>query len=78
MQTKVMKPAESVTSQKEEVAEKFDALRSTKTTRTVRLTYKSCCGCGCQDITINRKVSSDSKLKNGDRVYEVEDNDWVE
>lgn len=36
--------------------------------RTVKLKYKSCCGCGCSYVTIYRKVPADSLLKDGDRV----------
>ena len=36
--------------------------------RKVRLKYESCCGCGCEEYELIRKVPYDSKLKNGDYV----------
>lgn len=36
--------------------------------RKVRLIYKSCCGCGCDDVAIERTVPNDSALKDGDRI----------
>jgi hypothetical protein len=57
--------------------EKFEAISSTPATRTVRLLAKSCCGCGCSDVNIERTVPYDSPLQNGDRVSEIERSDNV-
>lgn len=39
--------------------------------RTVILRYKSCCGCGCDWINIERVVDYDSPLKDGDNINNV-------
>lgn len=45
--------------------------------RKVTLIYKSCCGCGCSDVRLERVVPYDSPLKNGDRVKTYENSDKV-
>lgn len=40
----------------------------TPQTRVVILKYKSCCGCGCDFIDIQRTVPYDSPLKDGDNA----------
>jgi hypothetical protein len=41
-------------------------------TRTVKLVYEYCCGCGCWDLKIKRIVPFDSKLKDGDRIKQAD------
>ena len=55
--------------------EQFDQVKNQPTTRKVKLVYKSCCGCGCTDIDIERTVPINSELQDGDRTEEVEDDD---
>lgn len=58
--------------------EKFASIKNAETvpsTRIVRLRYKSCCGCGCNTIEIQREVAYDSSLKDGDYVKSLESND---
>lgn len=43
-------------------------------TRVVRLKSKSCCGCGCIDVTVVRVVDYDSPLKDGDYIRS---NQWL-
>ena len=57
------------------ITSNFETLKNTPTTRTVKLIYTSCCGCGCSDITISREVSFDSTLRDGDRVEKLERTD---
>jgi len=45
--------------------------------REVKLQYTSCCGCGCDEITLLRKVPIDSLLKDGDMAEDYEDGDIV-
>lgn len=44
-------------------------------TRTVRLLFKKCCGCGCDDYTVTRVVPYDSPLEDGDRIREIQRGD---
>jgi hypothetical protein len=59
----------------EELKGEFEQVKKTPLTRWVKLVYKSCCGCGCNDLTIKRKVPYDSSLKDGDRASILEKND---
>ena len=43
--------------------------------RTVELKYSSCCGCGCHTINFKREVPVKSKLRDGDFVDDMEDDD---
>lgn len=59
----------------DKIREDFDKLKSkvvTPSTRTVRLTLKSNCGCGDWDVDIAREVPYDSPLKDGDSISEEE------
>lgn len=44
-------------------------------TRVVKLIYESCCGCGCRDVTVSRRVQWDSPLQDGDFITELHDTD---
>lgn len=55
--------------------DEFKKLKETPTTRPVILIYKSCCGCGCDDMKVKRTVPYDSPLKDGDRIEKVERGD---
>lgn len=44
-------------------------------TRRVKLYYTACCGCGCHDEVLYRTVPTNSPLKDGDYVTDIEDND---
>jgi len=55
--------------QSTDLFEKFQQIRGEKTHRTVKLIFKSCCGCGCSDVEIERLVPFDSPLENGDRIH---------
>ncbi len=55
----------------------FEEILATPSTRIVRLIARSCCGCGCNDINIEREVPFDSDLKNGDYVKKVERTDKI-
>lgn len=50
----------------------FDRLKADQVqhpaTRRVRLRYRSCCGCGCDWISLYREVPWDSDLKDGDKT----------
>jgi len=58
--------------------EKVEQLASQPVTREVTLSYKSCCGCGCDWIDIIRTVPFDSPLQDGDRVKEMLPGDRTE
>lgn len=45
--------------------------------RIVVLRYKSCCGCGCDWVKLERKVPMDSPLKDGDKVTTALANDKI-
>lgn len=63
---------------KQELIEELEAIQEQPVTRMVRLKYKSCCGCGCDYVDLEREVPFDSELEDGDIVDEVEDNDiWL-
>lgn len=47
------------------------------TYRFVNLVTSSCCGCGCHNIDIRRKVSRDSPLEDGDYVSELLETDEI-
>lgn len=70
MQKQKNSPA-TISSQNEELSARFEEIKSRKTKRIVHLLYKSCCGCGCTDSTIQREVDSDSDLQNGDRITKL-------
>jgi hypothetical protein len=67
--------AETSQSSMTSMKEKFEAISSTPVTREVILKYKSCCGCGCSDVDVQRTVPYDSPLQSGDRIDNVERND---
>lgn len=60
-----------------QLKEKVESLVSQPVTREVTLSYKSCCGCGCNWIDIIRTVPFDSPLINGDRVNEIMPGDKI-
>lgn len=63
---------------KQELIEELEAIQEQPVTRMVRLKYKSCCGCGCDYVDLEREVPFDSDLEDGDIVYEVKDDDiWL-
>lgn len=43
-------------------------------TRVVKLRSQSCCGCGCDDVTVVREVAYDSPLQDGDYISSK---DWL-
>lgn len=45
--------------------------------RKVRLTHYQSCGCGLEDIEIDREVPYDSPYQDGDRVTELEEADEI-
>lgn len=46
--------------------------------RYVELRAESCCGCGCSELKIKRKVKYDSHLQDGDYVgSDIRDNDEI-
>ena len=46
--------------------------------RYVKLRAESCCGCGCSELEIRRKVKYDSHLKDGDYVgSDIKDSDEI-
>jgi hypothetical protein len=47
------------------------------TERIVYLWYKSCCGCGCNDIWLERTVPFGSSLKHGDKAKDLNKSDKV-
>lgn len=55
-----------------DLKKKFEQIKETKTTRVVDLVMRSCCGCGCHDVTVRRVVDFNSPLKNGDRISSSE------
>jgi hypothetical protein len=63
------------TSSTKKLSEKLEAINVVKPTRVVHLKYKSCCGCGCYDETVERTVPFDSPLNNGDRIDRLEGDD---
>jgi len=72
MQTKINKTKTEQTSKN--FRKEFESIKSIDvqpTKRIVTLVYKSCCGCGCNDISIEREVPFDSSLRNGDRTHEL-------
>lgn len=46
--------------------------------RLVKLVFSSCCGCGCKDISLIRKVEFDSELQDGDRTSELQETDVID
>lgn len=56
----------------DDVLAKVDAV---KQKRIVKLRFKSCCGCGCNDLKIEREVDGTSKLQDGDYIHDVLDTD---
>ena len=71
-----IKKKQSTKTDSKNLKERFDKLKK-PVYRKVRLTYSDCCGCGCYDQTIERKVPVDSPLKDGDRVKKFESDDIV-
>lgn len=69
------KTQEKVNSSVHEVSsnlkEKVEQLVYNPPTRDISLSYKSCCGCGCDYIDIIRTVPFDSELEDGDIVDEM-------
>ena len=61
------KTAPSTKSSMDELREEFGKVKASGV-RKVKLKYKSCCGCGCYDVDIERTVPVDSPLKDGDRA----------
>ena len=57
------------------IKQKFEEIQTTPVTREVTLKYRSCCGCGCSDVSVQRTVPYDSPLQNGDRISELGPND---
>jgi len=58
--------------------DRFQSIKNAETqpeTRVVKVYYKSCCGCGCSTVNLERTVPYDSELRNGDRVDRIELND---
>jgi len=64
------------TSLHEKFKKAFEEIKNTTTTRIVYVLYESCCGCGCADIDLIRTVDSSSTLQTGDRVSNIEENDY--
>lgn len=74
------KATQTTASNNEELLQKLEKLntvevKETKKTRIVYLKYKSCCGCGCNDMNVRRTVPFDSPLKDGDRIKEIQKGD---
>ena len=68
------KGSDNETGLKDKFEQKFkDAqeLPENPPTRVVVLKYKSCCGCGCTDLDVERTVAYDSPLQNGDRIEDT-------
>lgn len=57
----------------DELKKEFEQEKNSKTitTRTVKLQYNSCCGCGCSFIDVEREVPYDSELQDGDIIKEL-------
>lgn len=69
-------------SEESSVKEKFEQEKANKIEtavhpryRKVRLTHYQECGCGGDDIEIDREVPWDSPLQDGDRVTDLEESD---
>ena len=75
-QTQIQKGSSSSSSTSNaSIKQKFEEIQTTPVTREVTLKYKSCCGCGCSDVSVQRTVPYDSPLQNGDRISELGPND---
>jgi hypothetical protein len=48
--------------------EKAISIKVKEETRIVKLRSKSCCGCGCSEVTVLRTVPADSKLRDGQSI----------
>jgi PDZ domain-containing secreted protein len=77
-QDQVKSSGKSTQTVEDQLKEQFNSVKNTETraaTRTVKLKYKSCCGCGCTTIEVERTVPFDSHLQNGDKIDRVEQSD---
>lgn len=55
--------------------EQVKAIISKPVLREVKLRYQSCCGCGCHDVTVKRKVAFDSEYEDGDTIDVILEDD---
>lgn len=81
IQERFQKKKEKEQSASKQAKAALDAIKEQKVapkTRTVKVRFHSCCGCGCDDDWYLREVPYDSPLQNGDEIKKVLDSDkWV-
>jgi len=64
-QTKIQIETQNQTN---DLKETFENIKKTETHRRIRLYFRSCCGCGCYDVQLERIVPFDSPLQDGDHI----------
>lgn len=69
-QTMINGDSLSKTKQGSQLLEELEQIQQAEieTTRIVKLQIRTCCGCGCRNDDLEREVSIDSNLKDGDFV----------
>lgn len=77
IQKGIQNPSQQQSSNLKDLKEQFNTEKNhvIPITRVVHLKYKSCCGCGCDTINVERTVPDDSPLQNGDWINDIEKGD---